>query len=257
MTLPTSVKKNLKKIYLLHWSLTGKMVLAAVSPMISPKFWQKVVYVEQLSDVLATLQMPASEALWCVHTSATSASPPRPLLCAIGHRKSFFISLHCLLPFCLGTLPLYLSVRTCSPMSLWLPSCRYSFTGTTLETVYSSSFGRPYTCVCYFLFSFYRVLQRVHTNLPLFLYPVCMPVYVLWDSTPFSLSAALSPLCRATRESLWCLGFGISFFCHVRPSFYFPQNGYTKHHFPLSQCVHVRPCMLEPVCMDIYTFTCL
>lgn len=66
ITLPSSVKKNLKKIYLLHWSLTGKMVLAAVSPMISPKFWQKVVYVEQLSDFLATLQMPASEALWYV-----------------------------------------------------------------------------------------------------------------------------------------------------------------------------------------------
>ncbi|CBZ53521.1 putative rhoGAP protein [Neospora caninum Liverpool] len=63
LSLPRSIKKNLKKIYLLHWTLARKMVLDAMSNVVSEKFWKKIVYVEQLSDILSTLQMPPIEAL--------------------------------------------------------------------------------------------------------------------------------------------------------------------------------------------------
>ncbi|PFH38501.1 RhoGAP domain-containing protein [Besnoitia besnoiti] len=63
LAMPRAVKKNLKQIYLLHWTLAKKMVMGAMSTVVSKKFYDKVVYVDQLSDVLSTLKMPPTEAL--------------------------------------------------------------------------------------------------------------------------------------------------------------------------------------------------
>nr|PIM04143.1 RhoGAP domain-containing protein [Toxoplasma gondii COUG] len=63
LSLPSSIKKSLKKVYILHWTTAKKMVLEAMSSVVSEKFANKIVYVEQLSDILSTLQMPPTEAL--------------------------------------------------------------------------------------------------------------------------------------------------------------------------------------------------